>query len=668
MWLRSKTRPCHRTLILLATFAALVVTPKATNAQTPDPRPLEHPTPERIRADLARFLPAQKHPRILVSEDDFTRVKALRASDPLVQEWCEALQRKADGMLRAPSVTYGLSSYSGVLPQARRVLSYAQVLGLTFRLTGDPRYADRLWTEIATVCDRAKFPDWGKTHYNDAVEMGTAFAIAYDWLHGRWSEAQRALMRQHMREFVLKYVVEKLGNETLPENGKTLTNIRLVYAGGAAVTALAVADEPDSAELSGLVISACLRALEPGVALFAPDGGWYEGARYWGYAVRYHNYLLASLLSSVGTTYGLIDAPGFSATGSFPIQMAGPMGNFNFHDDYPDPKIDSELSWLGRKFDVNFGRRRREELQAQRVPPDVVDVLYYRPEFSTAPSVFPKAALYRAAGTAVFRSDWSERAWFLGVHVGPNIGAHAQLDMGTFILDAEGERWVSDVGGGSYDWKGYLNSPEFHLWNEPANLRPGRFDYYCNRAEGHNTLVVGAERLDFDQNLRAEARIVRYRADDAEGRLVADLTAAYAPRATSVRRGFSFQTHPARVVVRDELDAPVETEVAWAFHTLAEVQISADRHSAVLALGDKRLTVSVSSDRDLALTLLPLPPEPEPKQTKLPSPRGGTSTYAQLKKVGFVAHGRSLRWSVTFAAGDHGAAAHDLASLSLNEW
>lgn len=666
MRLPPRKRPRQRAIILVVVLATLLSaapgTPPAVTGR------LEFPEPGRIRADLARFLADRKHPRILVSEDDFTRVKALRAGDPLVREWCEAIQRRAEGMLRAPPVTYGLSSYSGVLPQARRLLSYSQVLGLTYRLTGDTRYADRLWSEIATVCDRAKFPDWGKTHYNDAVEMGTAFAIAYDWLHERWSESQRALMRQHMREFVLGYVVEKLGNETLPENGRTLTNIRLVYAGGAAVTALAVADEPDSAELAGRVISACLRALEPGVALFAPDGGWYEGARYWGYAVRYHNYLLASLLSSLGTTYGLIDAPGFSATGSFPIQMAGPAGNFNFHDDYPDPKIDSELSWLGRQFDVNFGRRRREELQAHRAPPDVVDVLYYRPEFSAAPSVFPKAAFYRAAGTAVFRSDWSERAWFLGVHVGPNIGAHAQLDMGTFILDADGERWVSDVGGGSYDWKGYLNSPEFHLWNEPANLRPGRFDYYCNRAEGHNTLVVGAERLDFDQNLRAEARIVRHLAGDVHGRIVADLTAAYAPRAASVRRGFSFEADPARVIVRDEFEARDETEVAWAFHTLADVQISPDRQSAVLAVGGKRIMVSVAANCELGLALLPMPPEPEPKQTKVPSPRGGANTYAQLKKVGFVVRGRSMRWSVTFAPVNQRASTPDWASTPLDEW
>jgi hypothetical protein len=630
--------------------------------------PLEHPIPERIRADLASHLQSNRHPRILVSESDFARVAGLRVTDPLVREWCEALRKKADGMLRAPSVTYGLSSYSGVLPQARRLLSYAQVLGLTYRLTGDHRYADRLWQEIETVCDRTKFPDWGKTHYNDAVEMGTAFAIAYDWLYDRWSDSQRAMMRQHLREFVLKYVVEKLTNESMPENGKTLTNIRLVYAGGAAVSALAILDEADSAELAARVISASLRALERGVALFAPDGGWYEGARYWGYAVRYHNYLLASLQCSVGTTYGLIDAPGFRETGSFPIQMAGPCGNFNFHDDYPDPKIDSELSWLGRQFDVNFGRRRCEELRANRVPPEVVDVLYYRPEFSAAPSVFPKTAFYRAAGTAVFRTGWSDNAWFLGVHVGPNIGAHAQLDMGTFILDAQGQRWVSDVGGGSYDWKGYLNSPEFHLWNEPANLRPGRFDYYCNRAEGHNTLVVGTDRLDFDQNLRAESRILNYTTSDRESRLVADLTSAYAPRATAVRRGFAFQAEPPVVMVRDEIEAASETQVTWAFHTLADVQISPDQHSAILSIDGKHLTVRITSQANLALTLLPVPPEPEPKQTKLPSPRGGANTYDRLKKVGFVGRGHSLAWSVTFTPESSENAAPAVAARPLAEW
>ena len=607
------------------------------------------PTPEKIAADLARTNPDRRHPRILMDGADLARIREAQKNDPTITAWCASLRGKADTFLKATPVKYGLSSYSGVLPQARRLLSYAQILGLTYRLTGEVRYAERLWQEIDTVCDRSKFPDWGRTHYNDAVEMGTAFAIAYDWVFDYWSDERKQTMRQHMRDFTLRYVVEKLHNESLPENGKTLTNIRLVYAGGAAVTALAIADEPDSANLACQVIAEALRSDEAGAAMFAPDGGWYEGARYWGYAVRYHIYLLSSLRASTGTTYGFVDAPGFRETGGFPIQMAGPAGNFNFHDDYPDPKIDSELSWLGREFDVNVGRKRFAELAAGRAAPEVVDVLYFRPEFAQGSPEFPLAAFYRAAGTAVFRSGWDAGALFLGIHVGPNVGAHAHLDMGTFILDADGRRWVSDVGGGSYDWKGYLNSSEFHLSNEPANMRPGRFDYYCTRAEGHNTLLVGAERLDLDQNLRVSSKILRYEEGADRCVLVADLTDAYRPRATGVRRGFLFSRTDRTVVVRDELEAATPTEFTWSAHTVAEIAIAADRRSAVLSQGDQRLWVGFISPGGAKLEVGSLPPEPEPKQTKFPGPRGGVGDYDRMKKLMIREVGvTKSAWSVAF--------------------
>lgn len=629
------------------------------------------PTPEAIGADLARTNPDHRHPRILLNASDLSRVRQERESDPNIKAWCAAIQQRADTILTAAPVKYGLSSYSGVLPQARRLLSYAQTLGLTYRLTSDRRYADRLWREIDTVCDRTKFPDWGHTHYNDAVEMGTAFAIAYDWLFDFWTDAQRAVMRRHMNEFVLQHVIRNLRDATMPENGKTLTNIRLVYAGGAAVTALAIADEDDSRPLACRVIAEALQSDEAGVALFAPDGGWYEGARYWGYAVRYHIYLLSSLRAATGTTYGLIEAPGFRHTGSFPIEMAGPAGNFNFHDDYVETKIDSELSWLGREFDVNCGRRRFAEIASKRSPVEVVDIFYYRPEFSEGAAAFPTEAFYRGAGTAVFRTGWEDSALFLGVHFGPNVGAHAHLDMGSFVLDADGRRWVSDVGGGSYDWKGYLNSPEFHLANEPANLRPGRFDYYCTRAEGHNTVLVGRAHLDFDQNLRARSTLLKYDAKAERSIIVADLTDAYRPRATSVKRGFCFDGPHRCVLVRDELEAASPTDFFWSAHTAAEVALAGDRRSAVLTQDGRRLWVGLLNEGRATLELASLPPEPEPRQVRSPGPQGGANEYGRLRKLVIHEEGvTKAAWTVAFVPLNkgQGAPANLPAATELGKW
>ena len=161
------------------------------------------------------------------------------------------------------------------------------------------------------------------------------------------------------------YVAKRMSGRPEENGGKKITNIRLVYTGGAATAALAIADEEDSKELACDVIAKALRHAEPGMALFAPDGGWYEGARYWGYAVQYHQYLLASLQASTGTTYGLLTAPGFNKTANFPVYLDGPCGNFDFHDDDTGNKLGPQLSWFGHQFNDDYGRLRVAELDKE---------------------------------------------------------------------------------------------------------------------------------------------------------------------------------------------------------------------------------------------------------------------------------------------------------------
>lgn len=130
-------------------------------------------------------------------------------------------------------------------------------------------------------------------------------------------------------------------------------------------------------------------------------------------------------------------------------------------------------------------------------------------------------------------------------------------------------------------------------------MRPGRFDYYCCRAEGHNTVLVGRERI---------------------------------------------------VVVRDELEAAAPTDFAWSAHTVAEVTLAADHRSAVLSQGGKRCWVGLVSPGNARLELTPLPPEPEPKQVKFPGPRGGAGDYGRMRKLVIRETGvAKTAWTVVFA-------------------
>ena len=57
---------------------------------------------------------------------------------------------------------------------------------------------------------------------------------------------------------------------------------------------------------------------------------------------------------------------------------------------------------------------------------------------------------------------------------------HNDLDGGTFVFEAGGQRWGMDMGSGDYELKNYFSQ----------NLK-FRYGYYRKSTAGHNTLVRG---------------------------------------------------------------------------------------------------------------------------------------------------------------------------------
>ena len=72
---------------------------------------------------------------------------------------------------------------------------------------------------------------------------------------------------------------------------------------------------------------------------------------------------------------------------------------------------------------------------------------------------------------------------------------------------------------------------------------------------------------------------------------VADLTAAYARQASSVRRGIALLPGRKTMLVQDEVAAGAPAEVAWFLHTEAQAKMQADGRSAILTQGKQRLLV-----------------------------------------------------------------------------
>jgi len=534
-------------------------------------------------ADILSTL-KKEHPRLLVSSNDFERLKARVPTEEPLHTWYVRLRKEGQQLLAASPSKYEIPDGLRLLDTSRRVLDRVQKFALLYRLDGDKRYADRAWQELDAA---AHFKDWNTRHFLDTAEMTHAFAIGYDWLYDYWTPEQRETLRTAIVEKGIKPALEI-------ENKKAWWavashNWNQVCNGGIGMGALAVADEEPA--LAADFLSKAARSIQIAMAEYGPDGAWREGPGYWSYATSYNVVFLAGLESALGTDFNLSRIAGFSETGTFPIFAAGPTGmTFNYADAHEGIVRCPALFWLAQKF-------HRPEFAAyeRRVGGNsALDLIWYDADAAAAGSP-PLDKYFRHSEVVTMRSAWDDtNALFIGLKAGGNQVNHSHLDLGSFVLDALGERWAVDPGSDNYNLPGYFDTAT------------KRWTYYRLRAEGHNTLVIDPTNGP-DQDPRAAATITKFSSTPEKAFAIADLTAAYRNSAQKVMRGIAM---PGRgtMVVQDEIVSDRPADVRWFLHTPADVELGPDGTNAVLSRHGKRLSVVILSPEAARFEVLPAAP------------------------------------------------------------
>ncbi len=538
-------------------------------------------------------------PYVMATAEDFARVQRLAATDAAVGAWVEAIRARVVQLLDEPVATYDIPDGKRLLEVSRRVVNRTYDLGLIWRLTREDRFRDRLWAEMEAVC---AFPDWNPSHFLDTAEMAHAVAVAYDWLHEAWSDAQRQTMRDTLRSHAIDLALEKYaGGDVGHFRWDTHdNNWNVVCNGGISTAAVAIAaDEP---EVARAVLTAALPRMAHCLQHFAPDGGWPEGPGYWAYTIRYLVATMSTLEAALGSDLGVGDMPGLDRTAWFPLQLTGPSGiTFNFSDAKAGGPLTLPLprSQMHHYLAKRYGDRSWLQPGLWYEKADVMNVLFYQPAPEDAA---PPPRDVRFAGVEAFalRSAWGDaEALYVAAQCGKNTVGHNQADLGTFVLDALGERWAIDPGPDDYNLPGYFG--------------PERYDYYRNRAEGHNVIVVNPDR-GAGQVVNAGGRIT---ADDLQGAspgATMDLTAAY-PAAERYTRRITMPERGA-VVIEDELTLSDPGAVWWFWHTLAQVEVAEDGRAATLTQRGKRLRLTLAGDPGATFEVMdatPLPTSPDPE-------------------------------------------------------
>jgi hypothetical protein len=508
-----------------------------------------------------------EHPRLLVTATDWEKLQRRRQSEAELDALLKHLVEDARATLREPPLVYKKEG-KRLLAVSRSTLRRVELCSFAYRLTGEKVFLDHAEQDMLTV---AAFKDWNPPHFLDTAEMTAAVALGYDWLYADLPPATKTTLRQA--------IIEKgLTPGLKPHNfwQHAAMNWNQVCFGGLTLGALTIADEQPAIARQFLTLAQ--KDNPNGLKPYAPDGIYPEGPGYWNYGTTYQVLMISALQTALGTDWNLPKYPGFLASAAALAEQTGPTGRpFNFSDGGDGAAFESTLFWFAQRLHdpalVYFQDEILRHKLAQAARDEKDDGLDPLLAFwlDGLPKEIPVPMLplaWQGDGpnpVGVFRSSWPDtNALFLAFKGGSASVNHAHMDAGSFVLEADGVRWASDLGAQDYysiESKGWAL---FNMKQDSDRWRVFRLNNFS-----HSTLTLGGQL----QNVRGDARITAFTTNAA----TVDLSEIYAGQAGSVVRHFSIGENKT-VDVRDEIGgAKFGLSVRWQMLTQAKITVHGNR-------------------------------------------------------------------------------------------
>jgi hypothetical protein len=359
--------------------------------------------------------------------------------------------------------------------------------------------------------------------------------------------------------------------------------------------------------------------------------------------------LIAVLESALGTDFGLSRAPGFSETGQYPGLVCGPSGSFfNYADGGSKRSPQSVLFWFAARYerpDWLLGEHDRWSSGiaagsslagsgAARLAP--LALLWLNHEKEIGPIEMPLH--WSSEGETpitIHRSSWTDpRATFVGLKGGSPSANHGQMDTGSFVLDADGERWALDLGAESYH---RIESRGMNLWSRTQDS--DRWTIFRQSNKGHNTLVIDGQL----QLASGSGKLIQFSSESEFAHSVMDLSSLYKDQSESTVRGVALLPS-GEVLIQDQLSGlKPGSRVRWGMITSAvadAIGSSAIKLRASEASLDLVILAPTSAAWQLIDTAKPRHPWDSPnQQTRMVdfeavAPESGQLTLAVLATPG----------------------------------
>lgn len=513
------------------------------------------------------------HPRLWLPKSAEKPLLEKISADPLAARMHRAAMDEAGRILTQRTCIYEIPDGKRLLRESRLALHNIMHTAWAWRMGGGEKFRLRTIAELESAC---ALKDWNPSHFLDTAEMAAAVATGYDWLYPTLTPKQRAMCESAIINKALKPAkgtYDKNGWWTEPRN-----NWSQVCGSGIALAAAAIAGKDEG--LSEDLFDHGLKLVESCGKFYQPDGMYPEGPGYWQYGTNYHVILLAAC----GPLERRTDAaPVLEKTGDSIMHLTGPTGlPFNFADGKAAVQTPTAAQcWLAARYQnavqasyVRNALTRALDASHGKASGDrffPLSILWL-PDVPPSESPLPTAAVFRGEqAAATFRSGWDGQASWLAIKGGTPAASHGHMDVGSFVYDAHGTRWVHDLGSEDYNLPGYFGNK--------------RWDYLRLQNISHNTLEIGGK-LQYPDSKPCPLTSSAITGDCPSATF--DLTDAYAGSAELVLRSAYFQSNTGAVRIKDEITSP-RGDVRWRAVTDADCEIIGDR--VILGKNGARITL-----------------------------------------------------------------------------
>lgn len=542
-------------------------------------------------------LPA--HPRVMLLAGEEKSIQQNIRSDRYWDMIHQAIVKEGEQLLNEPTLERKQIGRRllGVSREALRRIFYLSYL---YRVTQERKYLQRAEKELVAVCS---FSDWNPTHFLDVAEMTTAVAIGYDWLLADLQPSSVTIIK----EAILKKGIEPSLDNRYNSWLKATHNWNQVCNAGMTFGALAIYEENPT--LAFQVIDRAIGSIQLPMKDYAPHGAYPEGYGYWGYGTSFNVLFLSAIEKAFGKDFGLSAAQGFLQSATYYQQMVGTSGKtFNYADAGSGTGgVSPAVFWYAtrnRQPSLLFQEKRQLDIGKINMGRDrlLPAALIWGNGFRFNQVTAPSSLVWTGQGptpVAMMRSDWATpNALYVGLKAGSPSVNHAHMDVGSFVMDALGERWSMDFGMQDYE---SLESKGVKLWGREQNAERWQVFRYNNFV--HSTLTFNGQL----QRVEGYAKIESSTSTPDFMSATTDISSLYTGEATSVKRGVAI-IEKSYVRVQDEIkNSDKTTTVRWVMLTPAEVTLNTN-NSAILTQNGKKLTLKAVEPAQITWKTWPTTP------------------------------------------------------------